>query len=141
MYIDIYAIMKTMCPPGYHDNGFVATHAPGHMMYGYHFINCTSCAQVYKLPQSHFGDNLEGTLFSRLHIYYAHLVSLRFEHCVCRGSLITTYIERHMYIFSTHYQFFYQFTVQISVSQYKLYFWKDTCSWDISKIFSRLIKF
>ena len=23
---------KTMCPPGYHHNGFVATHALGHMM-------------------------------------------------------------------------------------------------------------
>ena len=22
--------MKTMCPPGYHHNGFVATHALGH---------------------------------------------------------------------------------------------------------------
>ena len=31
---NIYAIMKTMCPPGYHHNGFVATHALGHMMYG-----------------------------------------------------------------------------------------------------------
>ena len=29
--------MKTMCPPGYHHNGFVATHALGHMMYGYIF--------------------------------------------------------------------------------------------------------
>ena len=28
--------MKTMCPPGYHHNGFVATHALGHMMYGTH---------------------------------------------------------------------------------------------------------
>ena len=27
---NIYAIMKTMCPPGYHHNGFVATHALGH---------------------------------------------------------------------------------------------------------------
>ena len=54
------AIMKTMCPPGYHHNGFVATHALGHMMYG-----CTSCAaQVHELPQSHCGDNREGTLFS-----------------------------------------------------------------------------
>ena len=26
--------MKTMCPPSYHHNGFVATHALGHMMYG-----------------------------------------------------------------------------------------------------------
>ena len=25
--------MKTMCPPGHHHNGFVATHALGHMMY------------------------------------------------------------------------------------------------------------
>ena len=25
--------MKTMCPPGYHQNGFVATHALGHTMY------------------------------------------------------------------------------------------------------------
>ena len=24
--------MKTMCPPGYHHNGFVATHALGHML-------------------------------------------------------------------------------------------------------------
>ena len=29
-------IMKTMlCPPGYCHNGFVATHALGHMTYGY----------------------------------------------------------------------------------------------------------
>ena len=27
---NIYVIMKTMCPPGYHHNGFVATHALGH---------------------------------------------------------------------------------------------------------------
>ena len=26
--------MKTMYPPGYHHNIFVATHALGHMMYG-----------------------------------------------------------------------------------------------------------
>ena len=27
--------MKTMWPPVYHHNGFVATHALGHMMYSY----------------------------------------------------------------------------------------------------------
>ena len=47
IYIYIYAIMKTMCPPGYHHHGFVATHALGH-----------------ELPQSHCGDNREGSLFS-----------------------------------------------------------------------------
>ena len=55
---NIYEIMKTMCPPGYHHNGFVATDALGHMM------NRKSCAQVHELPQSHCGDNREGTLFS-----------------------------------------------------------------------------
>ena len=40
--------MKTICPPGYHHNGFVATHALGHMMYGYvhhvhHVPKCMSC--------------------------------------------------------------------------------------------------
>ena len=50
--------MKTMCPPGYHHNGFVATHA----LCGN--SNRTSCAQVHELPQSHCGDNREGTLFS-----------------------------------------------------------------------------
>ena len=31
-------IMKTICPPGYHHKGFVATHALGHTMYGYHML-------------------------------------------------------------------------------------------------------
>ena len=54
---NIYEIMKTMCPPGYHHNGFVATHALEHMMCG------SSSAQVHELPQSHCGDNREATLF------------------------------------------------------------------------------
>ena len=61
---NIYEIMKTMCPPGYHNNGFVATHALGHR---------TSCAQVHELPQSHCGDNREGTLFSWFHIYIGNI--------------------------------------------------------------------
>ena len=44
-----------MGPPGYHHNGFAATHALGQMMYN---------AQVHELPQSHCGDDREGTLFS-----------------------------------------------------------------------------
>ena len=51
--------MKTMCPPGYHHNGFVATHALGHMMY---------------------------------------VASVRFEHSVGRGSLMTTNIYVYIYI-------------------------------------------
>ena len=50
--------MKTMYPPGYYHDGFVATHALGYMMY------CTSCAQVHELPQSHCGDDRWSKLFS-----------------------------------------------------------------------------
>ena len=32
------------------------------------------------------------------YIYYAHLASVRFEHSVCRGSLMTTYINIYIYI-------------------------------------------
>ena len=41
---------------------------------------------------SHAGDNQEGTLVSWLHMYYGHLASVRFEHSVSRGSLVTNYI-------------------------------------------------
>ena len=81
--------MKTMCPPGYHHNGFVATHALGH-----HVPKCMSChkAIVVITGRAHcFHDYI--------HIYYAHLASVRFEHSVCRGSLMTTNIYIYIYIF------------------------------------------
>ena len=39
---NMYVIMKTMCPPGYHHNGFVATHALGHITV-HHVPKCMSC--------------------------------------------------------------------------------------------------
>ena len=41
IYMYIYAIMKTMYPPGYHQNGFVATHTLGHMIHIYIVNNTT----------------------------------------------------------------------------------------------------
>ena len=35
IFLYIYAIMKKMCPTGYHNNGFVTVQALEHMMYGY----------------------------------------------------------------------------------------------------------
>ena len=55
--------MKTACLPGYHHNGFVATHALGHMTYSYR-TSYTKDTKVHELPQSHCGYNREGTLFS-----------------------------------------------------------------------------
>ena len=47
--------MKTMYPPGYHHNGFVATHALGHMMYGlyiYIYIYYVYIIYIYKVCMS-----------------------------------------------------------------------------------------
>ena len=90
--------MKTMCPPGYHHNGFVATHALGHMMYDvtvHHVPKCMSCrkAIVVITGRAHcFHD----------YIHYAHLASVGFEHSVCRGSLMTTldlFLIEHGYLY------------------------------------------
>ena len=43
---NIYVIMKTMCPPGFYRNGFVATHALRHMMYGYRGSLMTTEAKI-----------------------------------------------------------------------------------------------
>ena len=52
--------MKTMYTLGYRHNNFVVTHA--------------SCAQVHELPQSHCGDNWEGTLYSYcIYIYNIYI--------------------------------------------------------------------
>ena len=63
----------------------------------------TSCAQVNELPQSHCGDNREGTFFSWLHIYFAHLASVRFW-ALCVSWItydhIYIYTFRDMFIYS-----------------------------------------
>ena len=43
------------------------------------------------------------------YIYYAHLASVRFEHSVCRGSLMTAYIYNiyNIYIYNTYIVYIY----------------------------------
>ena len=48
-----YAIMKTICPPGYHNNGFVATHALGHMISGYTLLVPMNQRALNKLSKEH----------------------------------------------------------------------------------------
>ena len=53
--------MKTICPPGYHHNGFVATHELGHMMHGltvHHVHKCMSCHKtiVVITGRAHLGN-------------------------------------------------------------------------------------
>ena len=53
-YIYIYiSIMKIMCAPGYHQNGFVATYALGHMMYCYTLLVPMNQRLLKKLSKEH----------------------------------------------------------------------------------------
>ena len=91
-----------MCPPGYHHNSFMATHALGHMMYGY-ILLILSQRVLNKLSKKyHISGHKWSTTYRMLNshrskimliftIYYTHLVSVRFEQSLCCGSLITTY--------------------------------------------------
>ena len=44
---NIYPIMKTMYPPGYHHNGFVATHALHDEPYVYIYVCMYRCIYIY----------------------------------------------------------------------------------------------
>ena len=45
--------MKAMYRPGYHHNGFVATHTLGHMMYGYTLLVPMNQRVFNKLNKEH----------------------------------------------------------------------------------------
>ena len=44
---------KKMCPPSYHHSGFVATHAFGHIMYGYTLLVLMSQRVLNNLNKEH----------------------------------------------------------------------------------------
>ena len=50
--------MKTMCPFGYHRNGFMVVHALGYIKDGCNEDHL----QVHELPRSHCGDNRESNI-------------------------------------------------------------------------------
>ena len=88
--------MKTMCPPGYHHNGSL-----------WQLMHLGTCTSVHHVPKCMSCHKAIVVITGRAHcfhdciyIYYAHLASVRFEHSVCRGSLMTTYnINIYIYIF------------------------------------------
>ena len=45
--------MKAMCPPAHHHNGFMATHAFGHMIYGYTLLVLMNQRVLNKVSLEH----------------------------------------------------------------------------------------
>ena len=70
---NINVIMKTMCPPGYHDNGFAATHALGHMIYDPKCMSCHTAIVVITGRAHGFDD------YINIDIHIPHKI----VKCVC----------------------------------------------------------
>ena len=66
--------MKTMCPPGYHHNGFVATHALGHMMYIYMIYIYIHMIYIY------IHTHIHPYLITGYHVYTVISVLRFFDH-------------------------------------------------------------
>ena len=61
--------MKTISPPGYHHNGFVATHALGHMMYS---IYIYIYIYIYTHTHTHTHIHTNRDLLARLLTLCSH---------------------------------------------------------------------
>ena len=59
IYIYVCIYIKTMYPPCYHHNSFVATRALGHMMHGYTFLVSMDQRLLNKQSKEHnISDNI-----------------------------------------------------------------------------------
>ena len=83
-------MLKYMLPQYFQGKGLICNY----ILY-LNYIHRVPSAKVLELPQSHSGNNLDGTLFSLLHMCYAYLHSARFDHFVCCWSIyLPIYLER-----------------------------------------------
>ena len=60
------------------------------LWYIYIYIYIYIYVTVHHVPKCMSCHKATAVITGRAHIYYAHLASVRFEHSVCRGSLMAT---------------------------------------------------
>ena len=77
-----------MCPPSYHHNGFVATYALGHVMYGYTLLIAMNQSVLNKLSKE---DNISG------HKWYTSVSWIIYDHlyyapCLACSSLFSSLV-------------------------------------------------
>ena len=88
--------MKTMCLPVFHHNGFVATHALGHMIIHdcrYSFLPCLNTPWFIGTSNWYF------TLYINKHIYVLYYVLyIYFIYDIYKYAYINIYIYIYIYI-------------------------------------------
>ena len=90
---NIYVIMKRMCPPGYHHNGFVVTHALGHMMYGYTLLVLMNQRVLNKLSKE---QNISGHMG-----FPTHRSSVKWSDLGHKINSFSHFLVLFLYIFLT----------------------------------------
>ena len=106
----MYVIMETMCPPGYHHNGFVETHALGHMMYG----SYAHLASV-RFEHSVCHESLMTTTYIYIYIYIyicMYIIYIIFIY------MSYTYIHRYVLFryYYNYYYYYYRITITITTT-------------------------
>ena len=118
LYIYIYIYMKTMCPPGYHLNGFVATYALGYMMYGLMTIYIYIYIYIYiletKILKIHFWLGKISLVHRFLKLYFSSYIYiytyLLYTYYICIYAYTHRHTDTHIYIYMYHISIYFIYT-------------------------------
>ena len=103
----IHLVIKTVCPPRYHQNDFVVTHAL--------CVNHISCGQVHDLLPSHCGDYWEGiVIYIQIYIFIYIYVYI----CICIYIYIYVYVYIYIYVYIYLYIYVYIYYTYIYIYIY-----------------------
>ena len=72
--------MKTMCPSGYHNNGFMESHSPGRIMYSYTFLIPMNQRVLNRLSLEHNIGGHKSPTTQRVLISHKSMMSVRRAH-------------------------------------------------------------
>ena len=103
----IHLVIKTVCPPRYHQNDFVVAHAL--------CVNHISCGQVHDLLPSHCGDYWEGiVIYIQIYIFIYIYVYI----CICIYIYIYVYVYIYIYVYIYLYIYMYIYVIHIYIYIY-----------------------
>ena len=102
----VHLVIKTVCPPRYHQNDFVVTHAL--------CVNHISCGQVHDLLPSHCGDYWEGIVIYIYKYIYLYIYTYIYVY-VYISIYMYMYIYISMYIFIYIYMYIYIIHIYIYI--------------------------
>ena len=99
-----YAIVKTICPPSYHHNGFVATHALGHMIYGYTLLVPMNQRMLNKLSKKYNWSGHKWSTTYRVFKFPTYILCSLLSLLNCDSAVIGPTVHEHIVADAFHYK-------------------------------------